>query len=120
MKTDTYTKTILTVIAVCLTINVAKDFDIIPSAYANGNEKVSHIPEGHKIVPENQVMDVRLVNINTSDKLNVSLKGIDTYDELKVNINKIETKDLLNINFHSLGGSWLSSGGPLPVKVQAR
>ena len=118
MKTDTYTKTILTVIAICLTINVAKDFDIIPSAYANDSEKNSQIPDGHKLVPENQVMDVRLVNINTSDKLNVNLKGIDTYNELKVNINKIETKDLLNVNLHSLGGSWVSSGGPLPVKVQ--
>ena len=120
MKTDTYTKTILTVIAICLTINVAKDLDIIPSAYANNSEKISKIPDGHVIVPVNQVMDVRLVNINTSDKLNVNLKGIDTYNELKVNLNKIETKDLLNVNLHSLGGSWVSNGGPLPVKVLAR
>ena len=120
MKTDTYTKTILTIIAICLTFNVAKDLDIIPSAYANNSEKISKIPDGHKIVPVNQVMDVRLVNINTSDKLNVNIKGIDTYNELKVNVNKIETKDLLNVNLHSLGGSWVSSGGPLPVKVLAR
>ena len=120
MKTDIYTKTILTIIAICLSINLVKDFNIIPSAYANTSEKDSHIPNGHIIVPENQVMDVRLVNINTSDKLNVNIKGIDTYNELKVNVNKIETKDLLNVNLHSLGGSWVSSGGPLPVKVLAR
>ncbi len=120
MKTETYTKVILTVIAICLTMNVAKDFDIIPSAHANNSEKISKIPDGHVIVPANQVMDVRLVNINTSDKLNVNIKGIDTYNELKVNVNKIDTKDLLNVNLHSLGGSWVSSGGPLPVKVLAR
>lgn len=118
MKTDTYTKAILTVIAICLTINVAKDFDIIPSAYANKTETTPQIPDGHKIIPENQVMDVRLVNINTTDKLNVNLKGVDTYDELKVNIKKVETKDLLNVNLYSLGGSWVSSGGPLPVKLE--
>lgn len=58
------------------------------------------------------------MNINTSDKLNVNLKGVDTYDELKVNVNKIETKDLLNVNLHSLGGSWVSSGGPPQVKLE--
>lgn len=120
MKTDTYTKIVLTVIAICLTINVVKDFNVFPAAYANGTGEIPHITAGHKIVPENQVMDVRLVNINTSDKLNVNLKSIDTYDELKVNLNKIETNDLINVNLHSLGGSWVSSGGPLPVKVQAR
>lgn len=118
MKADTYTKTVLTIIAICLTINIVKEFDIIPSAYANDREKTSHIPDGYKIVPENEIIDVRLVNINTSDKLNVNLKGVDTYDELKVNVNKIETKDLLNVNLHSLGGSWVSSGGPLPVKLE--
>ena len=35
MKFDLYTKSILTVIAICLTINVLKDFDIMPKAYAN-------------------------------------------------------------------------------------
>ena len=35
MKLDLYTKSILTIIAMCLTINVLKDFDIMPKAYAN-------------------------------------------------------------------------------------
>ncbi len=35
MKTDLYTKTILTVIAVCLTVNLLKEFEIIPTAKAN-------------------------------------------------------------------------------------
>ena len=35
MKTDLYTKTVLTVIAVVLSINLLSDFDIMPKAYAN-------------------------------------------------------------------------------------
>ena len=35
MKLDLYTKSILTIIALCLTINVLKEFDIMPKAYAN-------------------------------------------------------------------------------------
>ena len=35
MKTDLYTKTILTVIAVCLTVNLLKEFEVIPTAKAN-------------------------------------------------------------------------------------
>lgn len=118
MKTDKYTKTILTIIAICLTINVIKDFEIIPSAYANEPEKISEIPGGYKVVPMNEVMDVRLVDINTYDELNVNLKGVDTYDEVKVNIKKIETTDELDVNLDEIGGGWVSNGGPIPVKVQ--
>jgi len=59
-----------------------------------------------------------LVDINTYDELNVNLKGVDTYDEVKVNLKKIETSDELDVNIDEIGGSWVSSGGPIPVKVQ--
>ncbi len=108
MKTDKYTKIILTIIAICLTINVMKDFEIFPSAYAS--EKIEK--------PVNEVMDVRLVDINTYDELNVNLKSVDTYDEVKVNIKKIETSDNLDVNLKEVGGGWVSNGGPIPVKVQ--
>lgn len=111
MKTDTYTKAILTVIAICLTINVIKDCEIFPSAYASETKKATK-------VPVNEVMDVRLVDINTSDQLNVNLKKIDTYDELKVNLKKIETREKLDVNLSEIGGKWVSNGGPIPVKVQ--
>ncbi len=35
MKTDRYTKIILTVIAACMVINVLEKLDITPKAYAN-------------------------------------------------------------------------------------
>ncbi len=109
MKTDKYTKTILTIIAICLTINVIKNFEIIPSAHASeivGNKPVS------------EVMDVRLVDISTYDELNVNLKSVDTYDEVKVNLKKIETTDELDVNLDEIGGGWVSNGGPISVKVQ--
>ncbi|CAM3378876.1 hypothetical protein [Aequorivita lipolytica] len=109
MKTDNYTKIILTIIAICLTINVAKDFDIIPSAYAS--EKATQ-------KPITEVIDVRLVDINTSDELNVNLKSVDTYDEVKVNIKKIETTDELDVNIDEIGGGWVSNGGPIKVRVE--
>ncbi len=117
MKTDKYTKIILTVIAICLTMNVIKDFDIFPSAYAN-EKNGSEIPNGYKLIPANEAIDVRLVDINTYDELNVNLKSVDTYDEVKVNIKKIETSDELDVNLDEIGGGWVSNGGPVPVKVQ--
>jgi len=109
MKTDNYTKTILTIIAICLTINVMKDFKIFPAAYANENVIKA---------PVSEVLDVRLVDINTYDELNVNLKGVDTYDEVKVNLKKIETTDELDVNIDEIGGGWVSNGGPISVKVQ--
>lgn len=118
MKTDKYTRFILTIIALCLAIIVLKDFDILPKAYAAEPSKISEVPVGYKIVPVNDVMDVRLVDINTWDQLNVNIKGVDTYDELKVNLKKIETNNSLNINVDKIGGGWISNGGPIPVQVQ--
>ena len=100
MKTDLYTKVILTVIALCLTLNVVKDFDIIPSAYAfNGSPETNPL-----LAPLSETIDVRIVDINT-------------YDELNVNINSIDTTDELDINIDEIGGGWVNNGGPIKVKV---
>jgi hypothetical protein len=119
MKTDLYTKTILTVIAVCLTINVISQLQLIPAAYAAEGEKTP-TPVNYKLVPVDDfnTIDVRIVDINTYDELNVNLKSVDTYDEVKVNIKSIETSDELDVNIDEVGGSFVSSGGPLRVKVE--
>jgi hypothetical protein len=49
MKTDTYTKIVLTVISICLSFNVLKDLQIIPSVQA---------------MPENNVIDINIKQIN--------------------------------------------------------
>lgn len=119
MKTDTYTKVILTVIAVCLTLNLVKDIDIIPSAYAATKTIENPEVEYHLVpVSPNQVMDVRLVDINTSDEMNVNIRNVDTYDEFKVNIKTIDTSDELDVNIDEVGGGWISNGGPIKVQLQ--
>jgi hypothetical protein len=116
MKTDTYTKIVLTVIAISLTANVLRDIDLIPTAHAS--ETAGSIPK-YQLVPisENNTIDVRLVDINTYDELNVNLKGVDTYDEVKVNLKRIETNDELDVNLDEIGGSFVSMGGPVPVRI---
>lgn len=133
MKTDTYTKAVLTVIALALTFNVVEEWNVIPKAYALEAERPSFVPEGYTLVPNDalQTMDVRIVGINTSNELNVNLKRVDAYNPIKVDLNKvsmnnplqvslkkIETNDKLDINLKEIGGRWISSGGPLPVKIE--
>ncbi|WP_299255828.1 hypothetical protein [uncultured Aquimarina sp.] len=112
MKTDSYTKAILTIIAVCLGIIVLKEINIIPKAYAN-NTSTSN----YGIVPINDDGTIT-VKLDTSDEIDVNIKGINTYDMLKVDINKVSTSDELNINIDEIGGTYVSSGGPIKVKIQ--
>jgi len=119
MKTDRYTKVVLTVIAICLTLQVAKEFDFMPKAYASSDPTLPITNSKYKLieVDESNVMDVRIVDINTYDELNVNIKSVDTYDELKVNLKTIDTSDELDVNIDEIGGNWVSSGGPIPVKI---
>lgn len=119
MKTDFYTKTVLTVIALCLTILVSKEFIIFPSVYASEKKAEPLIDSGYRLVPVNEfeTIDVRIVDINTYDELNVNIKSIDSYDELKVNINSIDTSDELDVNIDEIGGGFISHGGPIKVSL---
>ena len=117
MKTDLYTKTILTVITICLTINVVQQLELIPKAHAategpNGNTEYALVP-----ISDVETLDVRIVDNNTYDELNVNLKSVDTYDEVKVNIKSIDTSDELDVNIDEIGGGWINNGQPLPVKI---
>lgn len=120
MKTDLYTKTILTIIAVCLTIIVLKDANFITSAYASEANKLPETTTEYKLVPINEfeTLDVRIVDINTYDELNVNIKSIDSYDEMKVNINSIDTSDELDVNIDEIGGGYISHGGPIKVNIE--
>ncbi|MFT5103117.1 MAG: hypothetical protein ACI86C_000768 [Candidatus Latescibacterota bacterium] len=107
MKIDLYTKSILTIIAICLSISVVQQFDIIPRAYAAGDKLTPELETQYRLVPINEfeTIDVRIVDINTYDELNVNLKSIDTSDELDVNLDEI-------------GGGWVTNGGPIKVKIE--
>jgi len=119
MKTDNYTRVILTIIAVCLTINVVKDFKLVPSAHASEKKTTPEVSSEYKLVPvsQNNTMDVRIVDISTYDELNVNLKSVDTYDEVKVNLKGIDTNDELNVNIDEVGGSSLYSGDAIRVTI---
>ena len=122
MKTDRYTKVVLTIIAVCLSINTLSRMEIIPSAYANNPTDLLINPETPRygLVPLNEdgLIDVNIKDISTYDELNVNLKGIDTYEKMPVTIKGIDTSDELDVNLDEIGGGWISSGGPLKVQVQ--
>ncbi len=122
MKTDLYTKSVLTLIAICLTLLTLQQFHWIPTAYASNieTETILETNASYRMIPIDALntIDVRIVDISTYDELNVNLKSVDTYDELKVNIKSIDTQDELDVNIDEIGGNWVSSGGPIPVRVQ--
>ncbi len=112
MKTDNYTKFILTIIAICLAIIVIKDIDILPKAYANNTPSTNY-----GVLPINSDGSIT-VRLSNTEEIDVNIKNIDTYDKLKVDINSISTRDELDINVDEIGGSYVSSGGPIKVKLQ--
>jgi hypothetical protein len=107
MKTDLYTKIVLTVIALCLAVLTLQNIDIIPKSYASeANKNLSIEPNrNYGLVPlnENGSIDVNIVSSNS--EIDVNLKRINTTDELDVNIDEI-------------GGGYMSHGGPIPVTIK--
>ncbi|MEM7035597.1 MAG: hypothetical protein AAF570_01385 [Bacteroidota bacterium] len=129
MKVDLYTKSVLTVIAACLVFLVVRNVSITPAAYADATE----LPRGHASIPvnddgsinvvvksfaPNEMMDVNIKDISTYDELKVNVTSVDTRDEVQVNIRGVETSDELAVNIDEVGGSSVSSGGPIRVKSE--
>ena len=105
MKTDLYTKIILTVIAVSLTLIVVQNMNIITpvQAWEDPTAKAS----GYAVVP-----------LNVNGEIDVNIKSIDTYDMMPVKIKDVDTYDELNVNLKEVGGSSVSqSSGKLNVRV---
>lgn len=108
MKTDHYTKIILTIIAFCLVVNMLEKFDVMPKAYASepALKPIAPTPEPAKygLVPVNKDGSVNVTLKNTSP-MDVNIVGIRTYDDLDV-----------NVNLEKIGGS--STYGAIPVRVE--
>lgn len=68
MKTDVYTKIVLTVIAVCLVVIVFKNIDIVPSARA--------VPAAPAVPQQKEVLDVRIVGVGYNVELPVKLQSM--------------------------------------------
>ncbi len=65
MKTDFYTKSVLTVIAICLAFNVLKEVDLIPSAFADTPVRQFDPQVRYGLVPlnENGSIDVVITDV---------------------------------------------------------
>ncbi len=103
MKTDLYTKAVLTIIAVCLTILVFKQFNIIPNAYAE-------IPKNNLPVGNNY----GLVPLNSDGSIDVNIKS--NASAIDVNIVDISTSDELDVNIDEVGR--YSTYGKVPVQIK--
>ena len=90
MKNDWYLKTVLTVIAIALTVLVLQNANLISTAQANGIPQVT------------APMDVRVVDW-------------DANSEVKVDISKCSSRDKINVNVDEVGG-WYVSNGVLKVE----
>lgn len=67
MKTDAYIKVVLTVIAVCLTVIVLKDLEIVQTAQAKTDKLELASPQSSPI-------EVKITNWSSGDAIPVSLK----------------------------------------------
>jgi len=119
MKTDIYTKVVLTIIAICLSVLVFKDINIIPQVQASPSDSNigSASLNNYTMIPVNEDGSIN-VHLSATETLDVNIREIDTYDELRIDLRSINTSDELDINLDEIGGGWLSNGGPIPVKVE--
>ena len=105
MTVDKFTKIVLTVIAVNLTISTVKSVDIIPKAYAH--ESLDNL----ELIPN---INYGLVPLNEDGTISVKLSAS---DEIDVNIVGVKTNDELDVNIDEIGGGYVSYGGPISVEV---
>ena len=121
MKLDAYTKIILTVIALNLcylsfnsSLNTNQDNNVAEAGLFSFNNEKSK--ENYALVPLNDDGSIN-VKISNTDDIDVNIRNIDTYDKMRVSIEDINTSDELDVNIDEIGGGWISSGGPIKVKI---
>lgn len=90
MKTDFYTKAMLTVIAICLSVIVLKQVDIIPNAHANPTTNLK------------TNTNYGLVPLNSNGSIDVNIKS---------------TSETVKVNIEEVGGFWVG-GRTLPVEIE--
>jgi len=88
MRTDLYTKAVLTVIAGCLAVIALKETNIMPTAQAaTGDFKNTH----YGLVPVNSDGTIDVNIKSSSSNIKVSLEDINTYDKLSVKIGEVDS-----------------------------
>ena len=101
MKTDLYTKTILTVIAVALTALAIENTEIFPQANAAGST-----PPGFATVP-----------VNADGSISVRFSETMKVDLTEVSGNYIN--GVLPVNLKEISGSSINSSYGIPVNIEA-
>ena len=86
MKTDLYTKVILTVIAVCLVYFVVNQLQIFPTAKASATNLSDKNYVSVPVKPDGSI-DVNVVKMNETVDVNIEeVGGYDTYGKLPVEV----------------------------------
>lgn len=128
MRIDKFTKTVLTIIAVNLSVLTLVNLDIIPGTIANEPGQNQNMNYG--LIPINEdgsitvtlssteEIDVNITDISTSDELKVDISDISTYKNFEVELVDINTTDQLNVNLKSVD-SWAFQYVEVPVKVKS-
>ncbi len=81
MKIDTYTKGVLTIIAINLTFMTLKDLELIPKTYANEKPLIDsfELNKNYGLVPLNEDGSIN-VKINSGQIIDVNISQINGYD----------------------------------------
>ncbi|WP_288096026.1 hypothetical protein [Hydrotalea sp.] len=91
MKTDLYTKSLLTVIASCLTILTLKEIEIIPKANAAATNNINTPKSNYGLVPINQDGSIN-VKLNSDQVIDVKLVGVDESPYLRWEAIKVKVE----------------------------
>ena len=104
-----FTKVVLTVIALNLTIITVKDLSFVPTRQRG----LIRFRLGTKWTVWPRTIEWGwndYVKLKPNDEIDVNIVGVETSDELDVNIDGINTNDELDVNIDEVGGSYVSSG----------
>lgn len=89
MKTDVYTKIVLTIIAICLIVIVLKDVKFFSVVNANNTGLKLESSINYSLVPMNEDGSIN-VKFNNNDVIDVRLRGIDEASNLRWETIKVE------------------------------
>lgn len=94
MKTDKYTKTILTIIAICLIVIAFRGVDFLPEAKASNSNNKLPLKNNTKygLVPTNEDGSIN-VRLKSNDIIDVRLRGIDEASNLRWEAIKVEVQN---------------------------
>jgi uncharacterized membrane protein YuzA (DUF378 family) len=99
MRIDKFSKLILSIIAVNLTILSVTELDIFSALQASEPAQIQNMNYG--LVPLNDDGSIN-VRLSSSEQIDVNITDISTNDEMNVNIAKIGTGSELKVSIESV------------------